>query len=313
MNNLDSIAEEARQELAARDEAREKMLPLCRDSIRHSSNAIRAIHRHEFELAEEQLEAARKLLADAGKAVEKYSEMVGTGVVRDAGKELTEASVTLALVIGRELPSPDSLGVETAAYLNGIGEAVGEIRRFLLDNMRQGDLTRGEELLGFMDDIYSVLVTLDFPDAITGGLRRTTDMVRGVLERTRSDLTLAVQQKLLESKLAHIEMGESSGDVRPVDFRQASFHLDGASTGSTEGPDLDSIEMETFTELSKWRDRKANEDNVASFIIARNSWLKEIVRLRPRTVRELYAVKGLGERWINKYGKEVVAIVNKGR
>jgi len=93
------------------------------------------------------------------------------------------------------------LGIGSAAYLNGLGEAVGELRRYLLDNMRKGDLSRGEELLSAMDDIYNVLVTMDFPDAITGGLRRTTDMVRGVLERTRSDLTLIIRQKELENRL----------------------------------------------------------------------------------------------------------------
>ncbi|MFC1861645.1 hypothetical protein ACFLYL_05195 [Chloroflexota bacterium] len=93
------------------------------------------------------------------------------------------------------------LEIESAAYLNGLGEAVGELRRYLLDSMRHGDLSRGEELLFAMDDIYSVLVTMDFPDAITGGLRRTTDNVRGILEKTRGDLTLAFQQKNLENQL----------------------------------------------------------------------------------------------------------------
>jgi len=99
------------------------------------------------------------------------------------------------------LPTPDELGIDSAAYLNGLGEAVGELRRYLLDSMRQGDLSRGEELLSAMDDIYNVLVTMDFPDAITGGLRRTTDIVRGILEKTRSDLTLVIRQKDLEEKL----------------------------------------------------------------------------------------------------------------
>ena len=105
------------------------------------------------------------------------------------------------MVGGKQIPSPEELGIDDAAYLNGLGEAAGELRRYLLDSMRQGDVSRGEELLRVMDDIYSVLVTMDFPDAITGGLCRTTDMVRGVLERTRSDLTLIVTQKDLENKL----------------------------------------------------------------------------------------------------------------
>ena len=204
MENLDAMAEAIRKELTAKDEAREKMLPLCRDSIRYSSTAIRAVHRQEFDEAKKQIESARNVLSQAEIAVGNYRELINTGAVRDAQKEFAEANITLALVTGKELPKPEELRVDVAAYLNGLGEAVGEIRRYLLDGMRQGDLSRGEELLSIMDDIYSMLVTMDFPDALTGGLRRTTDMVRGVLEKTRSDLTLAIRQKALETKIAEL-------------------------------------------------------------------------------------------------------------
>ncbi|MDD5338719.1 MAG: haloacid dehalogenase [Dehalococcoidales bacterium] len=212
MNNFDAIAEEIRKELAEKDEAREKMLPLCRDSIRYSSLAIRAIHRQEFDEATKQIKSARDVLATAEKAVGKYNELANTGAVRDAQKELAEANITLALVTGKKVPRAKELQVDVAAYLNGMGEAVGELRRYLLDGMRSGNLTRGEELLGKMDDIYSILVTMDFPDALTGGLRRTTDMVRGVMEKTRSDLTLTIQQKALEMKIA--EMGTKQSKTR---------------------------------------------------------------------------------------------------
>ena len=205
MNNLDTIAEQMRLALTSKDKAREKMLPLCRDIIRHSSEAIRAVHRQGFDRAAEILRSARHLLTEASQAVAAHSELDNTGVIRDAQKELAEAYITLALVTGKPLPEPAELGVDAAAYLNGLGEAAGEVRRYLLDSMRRGDLSRGEELLAAMDDIYSVLVTMDFPDAITGGLRRTTDMVRGVLERTRSDLTLAMRQKDLETRLEKLE------------------------------------------------------------------------------------------------------------
>jgi translin len=119
----------------------------------------------------------------------------------DAQKEFTEGSITVALITRQKLPDPDELEVDYAAYLNGLGEAVGEVRRYILDSLRKGDDSRGEELLQAMDDIYDVLVTIDFPDAITASLRHTTDMVRAVLERTRSDLTLVIQQKGLENKL----------------------------------------------------------------------------------------------------------------
>ncbi len=205
LNNLDLIAAQIQQTLSAKDEAREKALPLCREAIRYSSYAIRAVHRQEFDQAAESLQSARSLLTEAEQAVAAHSELNNTGFIRDAQKELAEANFTLALVTGKPLPLPAELGVDAAAYLNGLGEAVGELRRYLLDSMRRGDLSRGEELLSAMDDIYSVLVTMDFPDAITGGLRRTTDMVRGVLERTRSDLTLAMRQKDLETRLERLE------------------------------------------------------------------------------------------------------------
>jgi len=200
-DNLEPIADQIRLTFSAKDAAREKALPLCREAIRHCSNAIRAVHRQEFNQAEKLLQTARSLLDQAEQAVIDHSELSNTGFIRDAQKEFAEGSITLALVTGKQLPNPAELDIDFAAYLNGMGEAVGELRRYLLDGIRRGDLSRGEEILSAMDDIYSVLITMDFPDAITGGLRHTTDMVRGVLERTRSDLTLAIRQKDLENRL----------------------------------------------------------------------------------------------------------------
>jgi len=207
-DNLDSISEQIRLSLSAKDAAREKALPLCREVIRYSSQAIRAVHRQEFDRAEGLLKSARNLLNEAEKPLTDGVELSNTGFLRDAQKEFAEGSFVLALVTGKLPPDPNELGIDYAAYLNGLGEAVGELRRYLLDSMRKGDLSRGEELLSAMDDIYNVLVTMDFPDAITGGLRRTTDMVRGVLERTRSDLTLAIRQKDLENKLKKFDVRE---------------------------------------------------------------------------------------------------------
>ena len=203
-DGLEAIAEQIRRGFTELDAAREKVLPCCREVIRNCSQAIRAVHRQEFDRAAKLLKTARNLLDEAQKAAVDYSELNHTGFFKDAQKEYAEGSILLAVVGGKQIPSPGSLGIDAAAYLNGLGEAVGELRRYLLDSMRQGDISRGEELLWVMDDIYSVLVTMDFPDAITGGLRRTTDMVRGVLERTRSDLTLIMRQKDLESRLDKI-------------------------------------------------------------------------------------------------------------
>ena len=204
-DKLESIADQIRLNFSAKDEAREKALPQCREVIRACGNAIRAVHRHEFDRAGELLQSARNLLNDVEQTVAAYGELSHASFTRDAQKEFAEGSITLALVTGKQLPDPDELGIAPAAYLNGLGEAVGELRRYLLDSMRKGDLSRGEELLSAMDDIYNILVTMDFPDAITGGLRRTTDMVRSILERTRSDLTIAIRQKDLENRLDKLE------------------------------------------------------------------------------------------------------------
>ncbi len=202
--NIETITNSIRMVFTTRDQAREKALPLCREIIRYASTTIRAVHRQELKEAAEMLEEATALLKNAQQFTDSCG-LANIAYLRDAEKEYAEASIVLALVSGISLPSHDDLKIDPSSYLNGLGEAIGELRRYLLDNIRKGDLSRGEDLLEMMDDIYSVLVTVDFPDAITGGLRRTTDMVRGVLEKTRSDLTLVIQQKNLENRLDKFE------------------------------------------------------------------------------------------------------------
>jgi len=203
--NLDVIEEDIRHVFTERDAAREKVLPLSRETIHYCSVTIRAIHRQEFTEAGKLLKKAADLLNQAKLSVKGFPELATAGYVRDAEKEFTEASAVLAMVCKLDFPGFIDLKVDPASYLNGLGDAVGELRRYLLDSIRNGDLSRGEELLEAMDGIYSVLVTMDFPDAITGGLRRTTDSVRGILEKTRSDFTLTVQQKSLEKRLEDFE------------------------------------------------------------------------------------------------------------
>lgn len=204
-DNLDIISEHVRENLTAKDQAREKMLPMCREAIRFCSESIRAVHRQEFEKANELLETAHKLLKESEEALAGSPELVNMGSLRDAQKEYVEGCAVLNIVTGKLLPTSEELEVDTAAYLNGLGEAASELRRYLLDSMRKGDISKGEKLLAAMDDIYGVLVTIDFPDAITGGLRRTTDMLRGVLERTRSDMTLLSTQQDLGQRIEKLE------------------------------------------------------------------------------------------------------------
>ena len=203
--NLDSYADRIRSELEKKDAAREKVLPLCRELIRFASITIRAIHRQEFDQARQLLIEGKKVKEALAQSITEWEELRYHGFVRDAQKEYTEANAVFALVIGEPLPDPDDLNVDYTAYLNGLGDTVGELRRYLLDKMRHGDLSRCEETLSAMDDIYTTLVTMDFPDAITGGLRHTTDQVRGILEKTRGDVTLAVREKELEIKLSEYQ------------------------------------------------------------------------------------------------------------
>ena len=198
---LDAIMERVREDFAAKNVAREKALPLCREAIRFSANAIRAVHRNDFATAQELVGKAGAQVATAKASLEGHADIYHAGFVHDSQKEFAEASITLALISGGDLPTPESLDVELPAYLNGMGEAVGELRRHLLDTLRSGDVEQCETWLRDMDEMYSVLVTVDYPDAMTGGLRRTTDSVRGILEKTRGDLTLSVQQRRLEQRL----------------------------------------------------------------------------------------------------------------
>ena len=201
MAQLDSIEQKIRAALAAKNEARERALTLSREVIRTSANTIRTAHRGELDAAQTMLEGARRGVTELRAALEAHPDLYGAGYVHDCQKEVAEAAAFLSVVSGTELPDPDELGVEYAAFLNGLGECVGEVRRHTLDVMRHGDLRHAERLLATMDEIYFVLVTMDYPDALTGGLRRTTDGVRGIIEKTRGELTTALRQNDLRQAI----------------------------------------------------------------------------------------------------------------
>ena len=196
---LAEAGEWARSMLEGKHAAREVGLAACRKTIQSCAASIRAIHREEWDNAEELAAAAQGHLRRAQDALGDHPDIRYAGFLHDAAKEYAEARLTMAFVRGEPLPQAAGLGVEVQAYLNGLAEAASELRRYILDLLRRGRPERSEELLGTMDEVYSLLVTVDFPDAITGGLRRSTDALRAVLERTRSDLTLtSVQTRLLD-------------------------------------------------------------------------------------------------------------------
>jgi translin len=190
--------------------ARERALVAARRSIRSSANAIRAIHRGEFDEAHRLMEESREAIAGGREAVlPDHAGVYYAGFLQDAQKEYAEARLTEALVTGADLPSPDDLQVELAPYLNGMAEAVGEGRRAILDLLRSGEVEASERILATMEDIYYLLVSMDFPDAITGNLRRSTDVARSIMEKTRGDLSLSeVQRRLRDALERHAQRFE---------------------------------------------------------------------------------------------------------
>jgi translin len=205
VSDLQAIGRSAQEYLATKFAARERALPKSRAAIRLCANAIRAAHQGEFEQSTRLLTEAGGLLRDMALDLREHQDIFYAGFVADAQKEYAEAAITSALMQRQTPPTPETLGVEWAPYLNGLGEAVGELRRYILDHMRQGRLQGCEEVLADMDEIYSQLITMDYPDAITGNLRRTTDAVRGILEKTRGDLTLAVSQERLNDAMTRVQ------------------------------------------------------------------------------------------------------------
>lgn len=209
--DLNEIADSIRAELDRKTAARDAGLNAGRSTIRACGNAIRAMHRYEFDLAAELLREAQENLDSARAALDGHEDVLHAGFIHDAEKEFAEAQITFALVNDRALPAPADVGVPPQAYLKGMAEAIGELRRHLLDLLRRGELKRCEALLASMDDIYYVLVTMDYPDGITFGLRRLTDVARSIIERTRGDFTISTVQSSLRTALEQHErlLGEA--------------------------------------------------------------------------------------------------------
>ena len=200
--DLSAISDEIHRRLDERSAAREKALPAARRSIRASANAIRAIHRGELHEAHRRMEESRAALTEGRRAVEgTHPEVHYAGFLQDAEKEYAEALLTEALVTGGELPDADAAGVGLAPYLNGMAESIGEGRRAILDLLRRGDVDESERILSAMEDMYYVLVSMDYPDAMTGNLRRSTDVARSIIEKTRGDLSASLVQRDLREAL----------------------------------------------------------------------------------------------------------------
>lgn len=204
MSGIDAIVAEISGRLQTKNQARDRALVDSRQIVRHAANAIRALHRADYPQADEHLRSGREMVAAARRDLSGHPDVYWAGYVQDAQKEFAEANIVAAMILNRQVPGPDDLTVENAPYLNGLAEAASEMRRYILDIIRRGgddEMVEAERILQMMDDIYTNLITVDFPDTITGGLRRTVDALRAVLERTRGDLTVSIRQAQLARAL----------------------------------------------------------------------------------------------------------------
>ena len=204
-DQLENVGQKAIEYLGLKHAARERALPKSRAAIRYCANSIRAAHRQEFQNAQELLAQASALLKEMALDLQDHQDIFYAGFVQDAQKEYAEAATFVALTQNRSLPEVSELSIGWAPYLNGLGEMVGELRRYVLDQLRRGNLDECEVFLQHMDDVYALLTTVDYPDAITLGLRRTTDTARSILEKTRGDLTVAVSQGQLQLRMLALQ------------------------------------------------------------------------------------------------------------
>jgi translin len=205
VHNLESIAERIREALNRQIAARERALNNARELTRACALAIRAAHRQETDSMNAHLEQAQRLVHSLIEALRPFPDLFYAGYTQDALKEFAEASIACALIYNQPLPGPESLGIPEATYLNGLAESVGELRRRIMDILRHGYSEEAERLLGYMDEIYAVLVTMDYPDGLTNNLRRQTDLVRGIVEKTRGDVTLALRSQHLEQAMVELQ------------------------------------------------------------------------------------------------------------
>jgi len=209
--DLTGICERIRGRFDGKDAARERALDLSREVIRNAADTIRAVHRQEFDQALRLLEGTAAKVRALDETLAGHPDVYYAGFVQDAQKEYAEARITLALIREEPLPGPEELGVGDAPYLGGLSEAVGELRRSVLDRIRGSQAEVAERLLAVMDDIYGQLVSFDYPAAISGNLKRSTDVTRSIIEKTRGDLTNAIRQQHLETELRRLEQRLEAG------------------------------------------------------------------------------------------------------
>jgi translin len=205
LDRLDDYAAAARERLERIHQDRETAYATSRKVVQSASATIKQVHRGEFDHARASLEETARLTAEMLDAVAASPEVGYGGFVADAAREYAEAAIVLALIAGHDLPGPQDLDLEPVFWLNGLADAAGELRRHVLDLIRRAEVDAAEDFLRAMDEIYQTVMSFDYPSGVTYGLRGRSDAVRGMVERTRGDLTNALRQARLEQRMKDLE------------------------------------------------------------------------------------------------------------
>lgn len=204
---LEEISVRIRENFEAKDRIREEGLKISREIVRECRTASFALHGQDFEKADKNIKIAGKALEKLEILFEGHADIYHAGFVEHAQQEYSEVAVLSSLLKeeGDRFPFPEELRVEYAAYLNGLGDVVGELRRHVLDLIRKESFEKAEIFLDIMENIHAMLMDFDYPDAITRGLRRKTDVSRSIIEKTRGDVVNAIGQKKLEIAMQNLE------------------------------------------------------------------------------------------------------------
>lgn len=205
MPSLNDLAGTMLASFESKDSAREEALSISREVVRFCSAAIRSVHRGDGPKAERLMDEAHESLEKIHNILRDHQDIRYAGFIDVAEQEYAEARSVYSITTRHEILTPEEIGVDLVNYLSGLGDTTGELRRHILDLIRQGRSEEGEYFLDVMEEIYHLLMLFDYPEAITRGLRRKSDLARSMLERTRGDLTNAMEMSKVEASLRKLE------------------------------------------------------------------------------------------------------------
>ena len=198
MKNLDAAIETIESELDEKDHVREIALKSSRAIVRLSGSALKDLHRggpvgEKLSELKDEVSRLSSLLGD-------HPDLVRAGYVESAFQEYAEVGMVLSLLEKDDVPLPEDLGIGSVPYLLALGDTIGELRRFALEELRRGNIDQANRFLDRMEDIYHALVRFDYPDAIAA-VKHKQDVARSLLEKTRGDVAVATNARRLHDRL----------------------------------------------------------------------------------------------------------------